>query len=278
MSSPDPLELIDDWPVDHVAAAIVTADGDVRIRATDRRRRFRLASLTKPMVAWATLVAVEEGTVALDDVVGQPGCTLRHLLAHAGGYGFDDRAPVAPPERERIYSNTGYELLAAHVADAAEMTFIEYLTAAVFEPLAMADAALDGSPAHGVVATVDDVAAFVAELLWPRLVAADTGAEASSPQYPALAGVVPGVGRFEPCPWGLGVEIAGDKHPHWSGRARSDRAFGHFGGAGTMMLADPVAQVGVVALTDRPFDAWAPAALRAWSALNDAAVTAGSTR
>ena len=32
------------------------------------------------------MIAVEEGVIALDDAAGQPGCTFRHLLAHAGGY------------------------------------------------------------------------------------------------------------------------------------------------------------------------------------------------
>ncbi|MEX2625847.1 MAG: serine hydrolase domain-containing protein [Ilumatobacteraceae bacterium] len=267
----DPLDLVATWPVDHVAAAVVTPDG-VRSTVGDEHRRFRLASLTKPMTAWATLVAVEEGVVGLDDDVGQPGCTLRHLLAHAGGYGFEGTEPTSPPERSRIYSNTGYELLADHVATAAAMPFDHYLLGAVFEPLGMGDAELTGSPAHAVHATVGDVAAFVVELLHPRLLAAETATDACSPQYPQLAGIVPGVGRFTPCPWGLGVEIAGEKHPHWSGSARSSRAVGHFGGAGTMMLADPDAAVGVVALTDRPFDQWAADALRAWSELSDAAV------
>lgn len=276
--STDPLELVEAWPVDRVAAAIVGADGTVRVHPHHARHRFGLASLTKPMTAWAALVAVEEGIVALDDPVGQPGCTLRHLLAHAGGYGFDEREPVAPPVQTRIYSNVGYELLADHVAGAADMPFADYLAAAVFEPLAMSGAELEGSPAHGVHGRVGDVAAFVAELLAPRLLAATTSTDACSPQYPSLAGIVPGVGRFEPCPWGLGVEIAGDKHPHWSGVARSPRAFGHFGGAGTMMLADPDARCGVVALTDQPFERWAAAALRAWGALSDAVVTAGVGR
>ena len=268
----DPLDLVDTWPVDHVAAATVTPD-EVRTAPRDRNHRFRLASLTKPMTAWATLVAVEEGIVALDDAVGQPGCTLRHLLAHAGGYGFEGRRPVSAPERTRTYSNTGYELLAEHVATAADMAFGDYLAAAVFEPLGMRSTELVGSPAHGATSTIEDVAAFVAELLDPLLLAPETAFDACSPQFPSLAGIVPGVGRFAPCPWGLGVEIAGDKHPHWSGSARSGRAVGHFGGAGTMMLVDPDARVGVVALTDRPFDAWAADALRGWSALNDAVVT-----
>ena len=78
---------------------------------------------------------------------------------------------------------------------------------------------------------------------------------------PSSAGIVPGVGRFDPCPWGLGVEIRGEKSPHWTGRANSPATFGHFGGAGTMMWVDPLADVGVVALTDRPFDEWRDEAL-----------------
>ena len=54
---------------------------------------------------------------------------------------------------------------------------------------------------------------------------------------------MPGVGSFDPCPWGLGVEIHGAKHPHWMGRANSPETFGHFGGAGTMMWVDPIADV-----------------------------------
>ena len=64
------------------------------------------------MTAWATLVAVEEGIVSLDDPVGQPDCTLRHLLAHAGGYPFTGTQPIARPARMRIYSNTGIEMAA----------------------------------------------------------------------------------------------------------------------------------------------------------------------
>ena len=58
-------------------------------RSATLDRRSELASITKVLTGWAALVAVEEGIVALDQPVGQPGCTLRHLLAHAGGYPFD---------------------------------------------------------------------------------------------------------------------------------------------------------------------------------------------
>ncbi len=149
------LGLTASWPVDHVAAAVVGPDGSIdSIGETDRS--FRLASISKVMTGWATLVAVEEGIVALDQPVGQPGCTLRHLLAHAGGYPFDGVDPISPPERRRIYSNRGIELAASAVADAAGMPFDDYLGEAVFQPLGMGASQLRGSPAHAVWSTVAD--------------------------------------------------------------------------------------------------------------------------
>lgn len=268
------LELVSTWPVPHAAAAVVAADGTTLGTVGDVERRFRLASLSKPLAAWATLVAVEEGIVTLDDPVGQPECTLRHLLAHAGGYPFEGAEPVAPPARRRIYSNTGIELVGAHVAAAAGMPFAEYLAEAVFAPLGMTSSSLDGSPAHAVHSTVLDVVRFLAEVQRPTLLDAATAADAVQQQWPELAGIVPGVGRFDPCPWGLGFEIRGDKHPHWTGRTNSPATHGHFGGAGTMMWVDPAAGAGLVALTDRPFDDWAVEALRAWPELSDAVVAA----
>ena len=46
------------------AAAVVSTPTGSRRTAGDTDRPFRLASLSKPITAWATLVAVEEGTVA----------------------------------------------------------------------------------------------------------------------------------------------------------------------------------------------------------------------
>ena len=80
------------------------------------------------------------------------------------------------------------------------------------------------------------------------------------------------MGRFDPCPWGLGVEIRGRKTPHWTGDANSASTFGHFGGAGTMMWVDPDAGCGLVALTDRSFDDWSIEAMRRWPELSDAVV------
>lgn len=267
---PEPLAPIAHWPARHVVAAAIAPDRSV-IRAGPTGRRFALASLTKPLLAWAVLVAVEEVTVDLDEPVdGAPaGSTLRHLLAHASGLPFDGTDPIAGVGTERIYSNTGFDLVGEHLHRRSGIPVAEYLREAVTGPLGMADTELVGSAAHGVHSTVDDLVRFITEVLEPRLVAPATADLALVTQYPALGGIVPGVGRFEPCPWGLGFEIAGDKAPHWTGRRRSRRTVGHFGGAGTMMWADPDVAVGLIALTDLPFDRWSGTAVRSWAELSD---------
>lgn len=266
------LDLIREWPVDTAAAAVIVG-GDVVDAEGPIGQPFALASISKPIAAWAILVAVEEGIVSLDDPVGP--ATLRHLLAHAAGYGFDGDEPIVAPERKRIYSNTGIEVAAAHVALASAMPFGTYLAEAVLLPLDMSTTTLPGSPAHSMRSTVADLARFVAETSTPTLVSADTAALAVRPHFPSLGGIVPGVGRFDTCPWGLGFEIRGDKTPHWTGARNSASTFGHFGGAGTMMWIDPATEptVGLVALTDRPFEQWATDALRLWPQLSDAVIT-----
>jgi CubicO group peptidase (beta-lactamase class C family) len=269
------LQAVTGWPVDHVAAAIVSPDGAVETIG-DPEHVYRLASLSKPITAWAVMVAVEEGTVELDAplryAVVPAGVTLRHLLAHAAGYAFDGPDPITGVERRRIYSNTGIEKAADELAGAAGMPFGDYLREAVFEPLGMRHATLRGSAAYGIHADLDDMVRWLGEMLRPRLIAASSYREVISPQYPSLAGIVPDVGRFDPCPWGLGVEIRGDKAPHWTGRANSQATFGHFGGSGTMMWVDPAIDAGLVALTDRRFDEWRDEALAVWPALSDAVV------
>src|SRR5712672_2327176 len=105
------LAQLDRWGATTAAAAVVTANGVIAAHGPVDTP-LRIASVTKLLTAYATLVAVEEGTVALDDPAGQPGATVRHLLAHAGGYTFDGATPIVAPGQRRIYSNTGIEILA----------------------------------------------------------------------------------------------------------------------------------------------------------------------
>ncbi len=268
----NPLVQIETWPVANVASASVTFDGE-RQSHGDIDRRFELASITKIVSTWAILIGVEEGSITLETPIGQNGCTLRHLLSHAGGYGFDGAEPVARPGRRRIYSNTGIEMAAAALVEATGIPFHTYVGEAILDPLGMTATALHGSAAFGMSSTVSDLLALIGEITRPTLLDPATVAGATTAQFADLPGVLPGLGVYRPCPWGLGVEIHGAKSPHWMGRRNSPAAFGHFGGAGTMMWIDPVARTSLVALTDRRFELWSADALRLWPELSDAVVT-----
>lgn len=261
------LAQVADWPVRAAAAAAVAAGAEGELAVVGPREQpFRWASVTKPLSAYALLVALEEGIVELDDPVGPPGSTLRHLLAHASGLALDDERALAEPGRRRIYSNRGVELAAEHVATAAAMPFADYLRAAVQEPLGLRGS-LRGSPAWSYTGPLDDLLAFVRELLEPSLVAAETLAAATSVQLPGLDGVLPGFGRQTPNDWGLGFELRDAKAPHWTGSRNSPRTFGHFGAAGTFFWVDPEARLALAVLTDREFGDWAR---EAWPRLADA--------
>jgi CubicO group peptidase (beta-lactamase class C family) len=258
------------WEATNIAAAVVAPGGTVATIGPGDRS-FRLASVTKLLTAYACLIAVEEGTLDLDEPTGPPGVTVRHLLAHAGGYGFDTGVLMLP-ERKRIYSNTGFDALADHLAHAAGMPADDYLTLAVFEPLKMTHTDVrGGSLAHGAWSTGADLARFAAELLAPTLVHPETLAAATEVAYPGLAGILPGIGPQDQNDWGLGFEIRGYKTPHWTGRTNSPATYGHFGASGTFLWVDPAVQRSLLVLTDRNFGPWA---LSAWPPLADAVIAA----
>ncbi len=247
-----------DWPVDHVAAAVVGADGTVLAAAGEQDRPFRLASVTKLLTAYAVLVAVEEGAVDWDQPAGPAGSTLRHLAAHASGLAFDSDAVQARPATRRIYSNAGFVVLGATIAQACGITFADYLHEAVCAPLGLAATRLAGSPGAGAGSTAADLARFAAELQRPTLVARQTLAEAARQvAFPGLDGVLPGYGRQRPNDWGLGFELRDGKSPHWTGTTSSPSTFGHFGQSGTFLWVDPAAGAACVVLTDRDFAPWA---------------------
>jgi CubicO group peptidase (beta-lactamase class C family) len=258
--------LVAGWPADRVAVGVTDADG-ARGLGGDPTWRAPTASVSKLLVGLAALVAVEEGAIELDEPAGPPGATVRHLLAHAAGLAVDRDRVLARPGARRIYSNAGIERFAAHLAARTGIQFSEYLQQVVLDPLGMRDTRLAGSPAYDIVSTVQDLLRFARELLHPALVAAQTLAAATRAQFPELAGVLPGIGRFDPNPWGLTFELRDEKDPHWTGRRNSSRTFGHFGGSGTFLWVDPVAGLACVALTDREFGRWA---LGAWPRFSDA--------
>ena len=280
-----------DFPVAMIASEL-TVDGRVRtlVEAGQIDEVFPFASVTKPIVAWSALVAVERGLLDLDAPAGAgtahsaagagtahnavgagtahnaagamlPGATVRHLLAHASGIAFDSDAVLAAPGTRRIYSNRGIEILGERLQEATATPLERWVETTVLEPLGMSSVLVPGSPAHSGEGTARDLAVFAGELAAPRLISASLAAEATSVVFPGLDGVLPGYGRQAPNDFGLGVEVRGHKRPHWTGRAGSPATFGHFGQSGSFIWVDPEARRQAVFLGERRFaavhkDAW----------------------
>jgi CubicO group peptidase (beta-lactamase class C family) len=265
------LDAVADWPVPAAAAAVIGPDGVLACHG-NTERVFELASVTKPLVARAAQIAIEEGVVDLDTAAGPPGSTVRHLLAHASGLAMHSDHVLAKPGTRRMYSNYGFTVLAQTVERESGIEFGRYLTEAVCEPLTMATTRLDGgtlTAGFGATSTVADLALFDADLLRPATVSAPLHDEATTVQFPGLDGVLPGYGVQRPNDWGLGFEIRDAKSPHWTGGRNSARTYGHFGQAGGFIWADPDAELALVALTDRDFGVWA---LDLWPAISDAVI------
>jgi CubicO group peptidase (beta-lactamase class C family) len=259
------LRQIDEWDVP-VAAAAVLRDGELVATQGPQAEEFRWASVTKLVTALAALVAAEEGVIDLDEPAGPPGSTVRHLLAHASGLPFEAGAPAGRVGQRRIYSNVGFETLADHIAERAEMPFAAYLAGGVLAPLGLG-AELRGSAASELHGSLGDLVGLARELQQPTLVAPETLAEATSVQFPGLAGVLPDFGRSDPNDWGLGFELRDAKSPHWTGTSNSPQTYGHFGGSGTFLWVDPEARLALGVLTSREFGDWSK---EAWPRLSDA--------
>ncbi|MGI8757759.1 MAG: serine hydrolase domain-containing protein [Acidimicrobiales bacterium] len=268
------LDQLGRWPVGRLAAGVVGPGGTIST-AGPTGRPFAWASLTKMLTALATLVAVEETTVTLDEPAGPPGSTLRHLLAHASGLAVAGESVLAPPGTRRIYSNAGFDVVAEVVAERARMPFGDYVAAGVLGPLGMTATTWGASGATGVTGPLDDLLALAGELATPTLIAPATLAEATRPAFGGIAGVLPGFGRHDPNDWGLGFELRGAKAPHWTGASSSPRTFGHFGRAGGFLWVDPDVDLACGCLTDRDFGPWAA---EAWPALTDAILAEHSFR
>jgi CubicO group peptidase (beta-lactamase class C family) len=278
------LAAVADWPVGHASVAVVAvhpeSDGGPGGRPDaspgllgsvgSPERPYPWASVTKPATALAVLVAHEEGSLDVDEPAGPPGSTVRHLLCHASGLGPEPGSPMAAPGANRIYSNAGYLVLARLLEERTGMDFAAYLRAGVLEPLGMDRTTLGAdalAAAAGLAGPLGDLVALGRELAAPTLISDETHRSAVSSQFPGLGGVLPGFGWFQPCPWGLGVEIRGDKQPHWTGTTNSPETFGHFGRSGSFLWVDPVAGLLCAGLADRQFGPWAA---RAWPRLADA--------
>ena len=257
------------FPTALVVTGAPAPDGGVLHESGDVDEIFPFASVTKPIVAWSALVAVDRGLLDLDAPAGAPapdGATIGHLLSHSSGIAADSDERLASPGTRRIYSNRGIEILGQWLQEATGTTLETWVETTVLEPLGMASVLIPGSPAHSGEGSARDLSLFARELASPRLVSPALAERACAPVLPELDGVLPGYGRQVPNPFGLGVEVRGAKSPHWTGKGNSPQTFGHFGQSGSFMWVDPVAERQAVFLGAEPFG---QVHRKTWPALGD---------
>jgi beta-lactamase class C len=215
--------------------------------------------------------------------------------------------PVAPPRTVVNYSNVGYGLLGIVVERVTGQPFPAALAALVLAPLGIegylgaepprrpariggdlgAQAGTDrepynsaywrslGSPGGGLVTTARGalrlVEAFAGQptgFLSPAMVA-----EATRDQTGGLpGGIMAGVMEWPRCPWGLGVELRGEKMPHMAPPEAAPTSFGHGGASGALVWADPTVGVAWAMLTTRTFLSW----WRGWGTIGAAILRAAS--
>jgi beta-lactamase class C len=203
--------------------------------------------------------------------------------------------PSRPPGQRVVYSNVGMGLLAVVVERRTGVPFAAALEQLVLEPLgiegylgvepARTPARLAGYlgehtgtplepfntpfwrglalPWAGLVTTaagaLELVRAFARTVpCRPAFLPPALAAEATRDQTGGLPG---GFGDlymdWDRCPWGLGVELRGDKTPHQSPPAASPASFGHLGASGCLAWADPARAVAWAAVLG-------PRSLRSW--------------
>ena len=257
------------FPTALVVTGAPATDGGVLYEAGDVNEVFPFASVTKPIVAWSALIAVDRGLLDLDAPAGAPapdGATISHLLSHSSGIAADSDEHLAAPGARRIYSNRGIEILGDRLQEATGTPMETWVETTVLEPLGMASVLIPGSPAHSGEGGARDLSLFARELAAPSLVSPALAERACAPGLPALDGVLPGYGRQAPNPFGLGVEVRGAKSPHWTGTGNSPQTFGHFGQSGSFIWVDPVVGRQAVFLGSEPFGT---VHRRVWPALGD---------
>ncbi len=305
---------------------------------------FHIASIGKPMTAFAVMLLVEAGRIALDDPVAAilPGfsgatrasITVRQLLTHTSGLPQDpDRSqlppdastsdelrtyihasPIASPGSKVEYSNVGYGVLGLIIEEVSQKPFATFMHEHVFAPAGLHDTWLappddlfpqivhvggtldPGSPAErfnstyarrqthpagSVLATAQDVARFFQMMLNHGV---RNGRQVISPaavrlmitnQTAGLHGGIEGFMTWDDCAWGMGFDLRGTKHPHFSGEFTSSDTFGHTGVSGVFAWADPALDLICVMLANRTlFDLWN---VSRWSRFSTAVVASLTT-
>lgn len=237
----------------HPALVGVTGPDETLAVQGDPRAVLPLASVTKPLTAWGVLIAIEQGVVDLDEPAGPAGATVLDLLDHTSGLPMEGAEPLRPVGDKRIYSNAGFDALAAHVADAVGMDFADWMLREVVLPLGMEQTDVTGRPSAGARASIEDLLIFGREVLRPTLIPGALRDLALTVSHPGLRGIVPGYGSFADNTWGLGFEIKGEKSPHWLSDTLPPETAGHFGAQGSFLFIDRSRDLAAAFLSGVPF-------------------------
>jgi CubicO group peptidase (beta-lactamase class C family) len=175
--------------------------------------RFDVASVAKQFAGLSIAMLMEQGKLSVDDDIhkhlpdvpdfGKP-ITLANLLHHTSGLrdwpetlglsGLDLQGPISlemilemvrrqreldfPPGEEYLYSNTGYNLLAATVAKVTGQSFRAWTDANLFRPLGMKQTQVCDNPAEIVPDVAESYVAGPKEN--PRRVVSQLAAQGSS--------------------------------------------------------------------------------------------------
>ena len=237
----------------HTSLVGVTGPEQTLAVQGDPQAVLPLASVTKPLTAWGALVAVDRGLVDLDEPAGPAGATVRNLLDHTSGLPMEGEGPLKTPGERRIYSNAGFDALAAHIADAVGMEFADWMLREVTLPLGMDRTDVTGRPSAGALASIEDLLIFGREVLRPTLIPAALRDLALTVSHPGLRGIVPGYGSYPDNQWGLGFELKDSKSPHWMSDTLPSQTAGHFGALGSFLLIDRSLDVAAAFLSGVPF-------------------------
>ncbi len=215
--------------------------------------------------------------------------------------------PLVPPGRQVLYSNLGPGLAALCVERATGLAFAQALRELVLAPLGVeawlgdepprAPAWVGGQkgrhvgtelesfnsrfwrslamPWAGMVTTAAGAMALVrafgpgGEGFLPATLRAD----ATSNQTGDLGGGFSFWREWRTCAWGLGVELRGDKQPHYAG-ACAPESWGHLGGSGAFAWHDPTVDLTWFVGSPMVSFPWADAIATAGDLIRETALTA----
>jgi beta-lactamase class C len=194
----------------------------------------------------------------------------------------------APPMTRVQYSNVGYGLLGLIVEECCNMPFSQALSELVLKPLGI-DAYLGDEPPRtpaiiadvrgrlrgsdweafnsrfwrslampwgGMVSTVDGALKILqafqgrpGDFLQPK-----TRAEAMTSQTNNLPGGFTKPLMWNECAWGLGLDLRGNKSPHWVPASAGAHSYGHSGASGALAWTAPDRDLAWVILGARAAD------------------------